>query len=358
MKALDAYYTPPAIARAVARAIPRNPRVVLDPSCGDGSLLSAVVARFPRASVFGLDKSESTVRRLTTREPEWVLSVGDATDPLSLARTRVARHLTDCDLVVINPPFTMGAEKGVEFRLGSRPLRGSPAMQHLAVSCRQFRPAVAVAVLPESALFSHLDQQIRTLLERDYECEPMARNDSCAFEGARARTRVVRFRRRKSTRDLRGGEATQVASRREPVTLIRGGLQMFRARVGRTPLLHTTDLQRLTDAHRELAYSRFVKRAQSGCVCGHFALVPRVGSPPLNYRPRVLFSARDVQLSDCLIAVGFPSKAIGERFVGQLGTLWGALLRDVFVGTGAPYVTMDRFRRWIEEHTSFSCMTS
>ncbi len=349
---LDPYYTPPAMAEAVARAVMNRPAAVCDPSCGDGGLLRAVVHRFPKAKVFGVDRNRDVVRELLRREPSWQVSVGDATDRASLMRTRVARLLGECDLLVMNPPFSMGSAKGVEFEVDGATMRCSRAMQHVTIACDEFAPELAVAVLPESALFSELDEGVRERLFDRYELERIGAYDAFAFSGARARTHLVRLHRRKAVSRRRASPACKAIGARR-VELVRGALQLFRARDGLMPFLHTTDLQRFAQraAPRSLA-TRKVQEVNGGRVRGHFTLVARVGMMPAAYRPRLLFSRVDVQLSDCLIAVRFASKGDGEMFVAEMDAAWNSV-RQLFRGTGAPYITVARLRRWIARRTTF-----
>jgi hypothetical protein len=352
----DDYYTPSGVARAVAAAALARPEVVCDPSCGSGRLLHAVVERFPTTSVFGLDANRRVVRELSRREPTWQLSVGDITEPTSIAQTNVARAIDRCDLLVMNPPFSMGAEKGVHVLAGDRMIRCSRAMQHVSIAVRHFQPRISVAVLPESALFSELDAEARRYLTTRYDLETVAVNRVDAFAGARARTHVVRLRSRScDSRSHVRSDANSGGSRRS-LELVRGTLQMFRATPGRVPLLHTTDLrlQALAPcASRHVLAARRVTPMAGGRVRGYFALVPRVGLVATAYRPRLLFSRTDVQLSDCLLGMCFHSAADGEVFVSELCAAWGSF-REACRGTGAPYITVNRLREWILSHTSFT----
>ncbi|MBK8940865.1 MAG: methyltransferase [Polyangiaceae bacterium] len=352
---MDAYYSPPSIAEAVAGALTVAPANVLDPSCGGGELLRAVADRFRLPRVFGVDADESAVRSVRTRFPEWIVSRGDATSSKSLSRTRVARLLGACDAMVINPPFSMNRQRRVVTVTDDGELSSSQAMQHLIVACCEFEPAHAIAVLPESLLYSELDGAARRWLQNTYELTVLAELDPDAFGGARARTHLIRLERAARPQVPRSArEGTQPGARRA-LAVRRGSLQMFRAQPGRVPLLHTTDLIPTLTAGAIVA-SRRVRSVGSGQTAGYFVLVPRVGSFPREFRVSLMHSDSPVQLSDCLFSIEFFSRSDGHRFVREVRREWDSFI-GLLRGTGAAYVTLARLRAWIAENTSFEAFS-
>lgn len=353
---VDAYYSPPSVAEAVAGALTIAPANVLDPSCGGGELLRAVAARFRLPRVFGVDADVSAVRSVRTRFPEWIVSYGDATSRQSLSRTRVARLLGSCDAMVINPPFSMNHQKRVVTVTDHGELHSSQAMQHLIVACCEFEPARAIAVLPESLLYSELDGAARRWLQKVYEWTLLAEIDPDAFGGARARTHLIRLER-----VTRPQSPTCVLERapseaRRTLALRRGSLQMFRAQPGRVPLIHTTDLIATLAAGTIVPSSR-VRAVGSGQTVGYFVLVPRVGSFPRGFQLSLMHSDSPVQLSDCLLSIEFSSRSDGYRFVREARREWLSFL-GLMRGTGAAYVTLARLREWIAANTSFDVLPS
>lgn len=353
--AVDAYYTPPDVALRIASSLETAPRHVLDPSCGTGQLLRAVVRRFHDARVFGIDHDQAVVRSLRVRQPGWVVSNADATSIESLRRTRVARLLTECDVVVMNPPFSMGSQRRVQASVGSLTLSCGVAMKHVMRVCTAFVPETAVAVLPESALFSELDSRAREYIREAYSINILEQLHPDSFGGARVRTYLVKLRRHlqaPAPAPASGASTQDKSGKRTTVVLARGTLPLFRATSGSLPLLHTTNLSSLTRERLVVKSLPRVCALGGGQISGYFALLPRVGNIPSAYRPRLLFSPRRVQLSDCLVAIGFRSQRQGRLFIGEIRRCWESF-HSLFRGTGARYTTVERIGTWISENTSF-----
>lgn len=102
------HYTPPALAQFLAREIcgsldPSVKRLkILDPACGDGSLLNAIKQELPAdrvAKLFGLDTSSDAIAACRSRLPKskTILQQDDF----------LAQSATDSkfDIVIANPPF-------------------------------------------------------------------------------------------------------------------------------------------------------------------------------------------------------------------------------------------------------------
>lgn len=100
-KLRGAYYTPPDLADYLARWVAaRDPRVVLEPSCGDGVFVAALARRAPRARVVALERDPAEAAKARDR-------VGPAGGDV-IAADFLAWALTDgppVDGVVGNPPY-------------------------------------------------------------------------------------------------------------------------------------------------------------------------------------------------------------------------------------------------------------
>jgi hypothetical protein len=195
-------------------------------------------------------------------------------------------------------------------------------MKHIVHACALFEPENAVLVVPESALFSELDETARAFLRRRFRLRILDAIDDDVFGGVRARTHLIRLERTARPVKVVPGVDTKNQCEIREVTVVRGSLQMFRVEAGETPFLHTTDLTRVEKNGLLEHELRHVRRFGGGQVRGHFLLVPRVGNPPRGYRPRLLFSRSDIQLSDCLIALKFKNKQDGVEFADELCERW------------------------------------
>ena len=149
-----------------------------------------------------------------------------------------------CDLLVLNPPFSMGTRKRVPVESLGRTFRTSVAMAHVLRSLDLFVPKDgAVAIVPESLLFSDIDKQAREYLGLFFTIEVLAELKSSTFRGARANTVVVRL--------ARGRTSSFPAPSRSlscNVEVIRGGLPLFDAQTTRNGLshVHSTDIRVLS----------------------------------------------------------------------------------------------------------------
>jgi predicted RNA methylase len=337
---LDQYYTPDVVATSVADVIESVPDAVCDPSCGDGHLLGAVSARFPRIAVFGADCDRNTITKLQRRRPKWSLSCVDLLSHDSVRRARVFREKRSIGLLVMNPPFSMGAKRGVVLRRDGRELRCSVALSHTLRAIELLSPDQVVAILPESALYSDLDRQAREVLTLPYEMQPILKIPTDIFRGARVATWVVRLARRHDEARADAPHAAQESS--EPGVLyevIRGSLPVFRAQGGLFPFAHTTDLLDIQqDACAWVRSARRVVPLGGGSTAGWTILLSRVGTPHCRFRPKAVFLPRTIQLR---------SRAVAYHLEGILRENWGEFCSSVYHGTGAKYARLEAVRRWL-----------
>lgn len=343
---LDRYYTPPQIARRVVE-VAEGATVTrcLDSACGDGSLLIAARALTEQTKCIGMDVDRASIYRLRNRHPDWTLSRADALLPTSWSRVRAALDSVGCDLAVLNPPFSMGAKKGVTTLVGDFTSRCSVAMAHVLSVLMRARPGLCCAIVPESLLFSELDQAARDAIERLYQLRIERTLRNSTFRGTRANAAIVTFTRRETPlaeRDLRPRRSSRSL---QSVMIVRGGLPLFEAKrsAGGLPYVHSTALLHLAlGDHSNLRYVRPISR---GLVRGHVVLLPRVGVPhQTNTRP--IFFETQVQLSDCVVALSFRTRAIAARWSKLLDQRWNELV-GLYRGTGARYVTVERLECWL-----------
>lgn len=257
------------------------------------------------------------------------------------ALNALASSLPSCDLLVLNPPFSMGAKKsvGVDYR-GMR-LTCSVAMAHILRSLERFFPrSGAVAIVPESLLHSEVDQDARTRLTKGYSLTSLAELRNTTFHGARANAAVVRLQPGTSAPVHRKARARFPAC-----TIVRGGLAVFRAKTNSSglPFLHSTDIACVVTSRSTASCPR-VTPIERGIVAGCLVLVPRMGIPKLEHTRPIYLRSR-VQLSDCVVAFRFRNMATAEQFCGVLRVRWDEFL-GLYRGTGARYTTLARLRAW------------
>lgn len=342
---LDQYYTPAPVAqRMIEAAAPSNsPLLCVDPTCGSGNLLAACESIFERARCFGLDRDQRAIRVLKRSRPHWTLSVGNLLCNKSLGSTRVLRTLGAVDLLTLNPPFSQSGRKFVEVMYEGEIIRASVAMGYVLRSIDLFRPVQgAIAVVPESLLYSDIDSEARSAIGRSYDLAPLFELCSSTFFGARARTVAVKFGCAVHSAPL--NQAPRLKATLD-VQLVRGTLPVHLAgfALRGTPFIHSTDLGHLATSTASL---RRVTSGGTGRVLGWQLLLPRVGLPKQEYLIPV-FIRRDSQLSDCVIALGAGGQAALRQVTEEIAGNWGEFV-GLYRGTGARYVTVARLRGWLE----------
>lgn len=318
-----------------------------DSACGDGNLLTAVQKVVGGIACFGLDQDSAAIKRLRRSNPEWVLSRGDALQQRTWSRTRAGRLGGSCELAVINPPFSMGRWKGVEVKSASYTGRCSVAMAHILATLFRVCPETCVAIVPESLLHSELDANARSSLEFFYSMSIHGGLRSTTFAGARANAVIVRFGRQQRRATVAANSPGELPTVRANPRLVRGGLPVHEAELlaGGRPFVHSTDLLALARGE-SLDGLDLVRPIKRGGVIGDVVLLPRIGVPRREQLQAVRF-ARRVQLSDCVLALSFSSKAHAERWARRVRTEWRTLCR-LYRGTGARYVTMRRLLTWVD----------
>ena len=339
---MDRFYTPDSLASKLMAAID-SPVVnsCADPNCGHGQLLLSAEAQWPDAECWGLDIDRDAVRRVRRRRPRWIVSVGDLLSPTSIARTKIFRMGDGCDVLLANPPFSMGGDKGI-VRAGVS-YRCSVAMAHILAAIELFRPRCAIgAIVPESMLHSELDEAARGELAVAWTLEEVLCVPQATFGGTRAHAALVVLRpangKDGSDRVLRKPTAGVAAD------VVRGGLPVHQAESASDdglPFVHSTDLKALASgAYRR----RTVRPIGRGCVVGPMLLLPRVGVPSIEQMVPLEFE-QPIQMSDCVIGLRFSGWDTATEIARVIRDKSESLV-DLYKGTGARYVTVRRIEEW------------
>ncbi|NBD08026.1 N-6 DNA methylase [Corallococcus silvisoli] len=345
----DRYYTPVDVAERLAMAFRCfDVSVVIDPACGDGRLLAAAAKVFPAASLLGIDVDRSAIRKLRLRQPSWIVSNANMLSQQSRRRSVVGSTDLKCDLVVANPPFSMGPSKGCFFEYGGGVFRASLAMRYLLESVFFFRPSVGfAAVLPESSAYSVMDAEARACLDQFYSWAVVERLPRTAFAGTRARSILVIGwnKGRIGPRLARTSLAKRKTIGHEK--LVRGGLPMHEAREWKfgIPFLHTTALVPLGAGGAGFLPQVFP--IGRGIVMGPAVAFPRIGEIGKG-QVVVIPAGLRVQLSDCVMAVRADTASDAARIRKTILSRWDGFAA-LFKGTGARYVTVDRMVAWLDE---------
>lgn len=351
---LDRYYTPDSVAvDAISRAgLADAPAAFVDPTCGNGQLLRAALKVHGSGQCIGLDRDRDTVRALRRAYPSWIVSAGDLLNPQSFSASRVARSTDRDSLLLLNTPFSQLGHRTVSASFQGKPYFTSVAMSYLLRSLDVFSPTHgAVAIVPESLLYSDTDLLARAALSSSFCMRVLRELKSSTFLGARARCAIVRFvprRRRLAGHAARMAPAPTVRLGMR-VTLVRGSLPVHALTCSRSgvPFVHTTDVSALVSRSIDADCLRRTGVTKKGLCAGWVVFLPRVGIPSMSYlRPYRALST--IQLSDCLFAIEC-SDGDGARLVSSVLRDNFDSLRAAYRGTGARYITLARLRDFLSE---------
>jgi hypothetical protein len=336
---IDQFYTPPELAHILVGCLPKSfrPKVIADFAAGEGSLLSAADARWPRAKKVANDVSTITVRALRATRPEWIVANADFMRDRSVRSSSLRSWERKIDLVLLNPPFSQRSRKPIPVEYDGEEFGASLAVAFM-VRTLQFlkNGGYLLAVLPDGCLVSRCDRKVWERLHANFHVEVLRDNATSAFAGVRARTSLVRLSHTPSTRSV-AQDSLDVgyAATHE---LRRGQVQMHSVTISRSPdalpLVHTSHL-----LHGRVALTgpRVAARRE---VHGPALLFPRVGRVTPE-KVCVLDAGHTVVLSDCVIARELVSIDQTIRLRKEIVLEWAAFA-EAYRGTGAPYLTLDR----------------
>lgn len=344
----DKYYTPPDIANhALERAqLAKMPVICADTACGSGSLLAAAENVLEAAHCLGIDSDPFVIRQLRRERPDWRLYIGDLLKRHRPPPADFPGANYGVDLLVLNPPFSLGSKKYVTVKYLGQSVNCSVAMAHILRSLDLFRPNQgAIAVVPESLLYSETDRNARELLDQDFSLSELLQLSNYTFKGARVNSSFVQF----GTPVGRSNvpiEITPMAGDLIPTTVVRGGLQMhsFKRASSGARVIHSTSLRSIS-INGIVAATERTCAAAKGRISGWMLLLPRVGSPKEDSF-RALYSRDEIQLSDCVIGMTFSSKVAADTAQSRIVFHWQSLL-DLYRGTGARYITIHRLVDWL-----------
>ncbi len=339
---MDRFYTPPGLAALlVGSAKTRKAKLVADFAVGDGALLRAAEDRWSTARLFGsdIDPDALTAVRALASAPGTALHdfLSDEAQPKALSKIRGR-----CDVVLLNPPFTCRGSRRYPVTLRGRPLRGSKALAFVARSL-EFMAACgeALAIVPASCLTSARDAELLNALRNDYDVQQIGEINRNAFAGCSVSVVIIRIRSRRKLLSLpspHSQQAKPVLMKGYGAEIMRGSLSVgdARARPGRTPCIHTTDLR-----DGRLVKSALSVVPSSRVVEGPVVLLPRVGRPLAS--KLVLATVQEAILTDCVFALRSDPPGQEDRLLRLMKSNW-AQLEGAYGGSCAPYLTRDRLQ--------------
>jgi 16S rRNA G966 N2-methylase RsmD len=346
MDQLDRYYTPIDIAaRIILDHVKVPPDVCVDTTCGTGNLLAAVSSMHNQTECIGLDKDVDAITKLRENRPDWHLL---ATDIFHENTTQLLENLPikSCDLLLINPPFTMDKVKSFEVQYQGVSFKSSLAMAHILRSFDLFEsPKEALIIAPESMMYSERDFLAREALGESYTISNLYPLERKAFTGAFVGSTVLKISKNKPVKELKyisGKYKTTIK-----VKVMRGGLPVHEHRFDSQgmPYVHTTNFKELWQGNS--ADLKLVTSISRGTIQGNVIFIPRVGIPKIDYFKTINLLTK-VQLSDCVIAFQSTSKQSLKTLEARVLENWNQFI-DLYKGTGARYISISRLESWLKD---------
>ena len=346
---IDAISTPSHLADELvelAMARRRALGVVADFAAGDGALLLAAAQRDPSLDVVGLDIRRTTVRKLRAVNSSWQIGACDFLNPRSRSSSPVLRRYRGrVSTVLLNPPFSCRGGRREQVSLGGKRLTSSVAMAFILTSVDYLTPdGQIIAVAPRGIEKSERDEAAWDLLHSMGVVEVVGYPDRGTFPGTAHRSLLLRFTMGSPTLPRKAPpNLASTLGKRPLVSLVRGTVQMHRARITSTgkPLVHTTDL------FNGQLRPKLRKTCVSGRSCyGPVILVPRVGLPTPSKVVRLSLRS-EIVLSDCVIALECGSEEDSVRVERAIEERWDEF-EDSYGGSCAPYISLKALKNVLD----------
>lgn len=343
---LDRYYTPENVAIKILEMadIPLTAKTFADSTCGSGRLLDAACTVFGSVECVGIDRDRSAISKLRLRRPSWHLAVANLLGNKQQIMRFSNTIPNPVDLLVLNPPFSHGEKKSTNIHFDGTQVKATVSMAHLLRSLDLFKPRHgAIAIVPESLLYSDTDEEARNILQKEYCITKIFDLKNCTFRGARVNASAIQLNQ---SQPLTHHSDTPQSLELLEATVVRGSLpvHLMQPEVPGTPFLHSTDIKKLVPGFNFDSLLTTSSHAK-GRVRGWSIMIPRVGLPNVKLIS-VTHLRQEVQLSDCVIALVFDSQRSANIAMQRLITDWH-LFYELYKGTGARYITISRLNEWL-----------
>ena len=348
---IDEFDTPPQLAAKIIQVAgqlcKREPRIIADFAVGTGELLTAAKRRWPNAAAFGCDISSERVSYIGQSGADWTVAQCDFLDcgsRDSLSTFEVIK--SGIDLAVLNPPFTARGGTRVEVNLDGRSVRCSPAMAFVLIASQYLRSdGSLVVLLPAGALKAERDRGAREVLRQLGDFQAVHRTTE-RFPGGNLNVTIAYLKRGAANPSSCMSTVPKGSTLHPKVKVLRGTLQMHRVPAsvveGSIPLVHSTELQSY-----KMRIGQKVVPSGTRSISGPAILIHRVGKPRKDKVAYVLKSP-PFAISDCVVALLCPNENECIRLHQSLIEHY-SLLKQNYIGSGAPYITINRIQRVLHD---------
>jgi hypothetical protein len=326
------------------------PTCIADFAVGDGELLRAAQAKWPRAKLIGTDINARTVYELRRLVKTWKVDRCDFLNPKSRQHARVFENLkSKVSLVLLNPPFSCRGARKFKAQFCGTEISCSLALAFVITSLNYLSDrGQLLAILPIGCLHSEKDKAAWAAIRSMFRVEHLAQNGHKTFSGWSPKTAIVKISRGRHTPASHVLRATGKLKRRVDgisFQLFRGKIPMHTLN-GNTkgtaiPLIHSTELGKPSvDLTR-----RSFDVTKTNSICGPAVLIQRVGLPDPK-KIQLYLKPTPIALSDCIIAIRCKSTGEAETVKDRLLFNWQTL-EGRYGGTCARYITLTSLRDFL-----------
>lgn len=341
--AADNHYTPHLLAQTlIDSASTLRPSVVADLCAGRGDLLLQAETVWPSARYAAVDIDPTLVHFLRRRRPNWHVGECDITSPISRKRSSVLKLFDkNISLLLLNPPFTCRGNTRHPTPTHRGTIYAGTAMSFLITATSYLHAnGTAIAILPSGAFHNQKDQLALNYIKTRFDVTVVHTPSPRSFPTSSVATVIAHLTPRRGLETkLLLLPVHESPRQRLSVGIVRGCIPLYRCQsLSSGPaFVHSTDLQDST-VHLNGKYAIHPTRIISGPA----VLIPRVGQ--LTPRKIALFKANTpIVLSDCVIALTTRTFADAKHVRNRLLTEF-PLLRGQYVGSGAPFISLQRLR--------------
>ncbi|HEY8658661.1 MAG TPA: methyltransferase [Hanamia sp.] len=339
----DSFYTPKILSDKLVSYINKEIiNSVADFCVGDGELLRSASDRWKNVKCYGTDISQTAIAETAVKHPYWHLEVKDFLDTASHKKSKILNGQNEYDLILLNPPFSYigGVSNVVNFE--NIIYKVSTAMKFLTDALRYLKPnGLLYAILPSSTAYSQKDKKLWNKLEEKFNLSILEEPNSNYFKGATPNIILV------SMNDFncvsRKRNLIKISSDVPPVQIIRGKLSMnlLPTASGEHYLVHTTNIKNQSLVNLSLKVTHI-----SSKIIGPAILLSRVGNPN-SIKVCLISKSETYVLSDCILAIVTENqkdaRMLFKYFINNL-----KLLKSLYKGTGARYITIDRLKEFLD----------
>jgi len=340
--ATDSFYTPTILAdKLVSYAKRRDFKSVADFCVGDGELLRSAMSIWPEIKCFGADISEEAIQATKVEHPDWILSQMNFLEESSRISSTMLQTQPLYDLILLNPPFSCigGTVHIVQFE--EEFFQVSTAMMFLVTALKYLdQSGFLYAILPTSVAYSQKDSRLWNALEKKL--------NLCILEEPKIKyfkdcaPNVILVSLNDFSQESKYKNITRISLDFEGLSVFRGKMSMDKlspCQEGKY-LIHSTNLQNNNITNLDIKLNNPLSE-----IYGPAILMPRVGKPKKS-KVCIVGKYESYVLSDCIIAIKIPSIKEARLLYKYILNNW-ELIEEMFKGTGARYITLDKMNKFL-----------